>query len=236
MDRTSLFKQQASFSLVYKSIDIFISFLLVRLFLDYFDYETYGIWMVLFSIVSYFRFLNLGLDQGLRNILTELLAKNNHKLAREYISTIYIFLFTSCLIFYFIFLIFNQYINWQLIFNSSLYSEGEYMILTSIIFLSFLLTLCLKIIITILVAHQKTSFINSFHMAEKIFQLIYLLFLIKFFSSSILLTGLGFSLIPLVILFFISFYYFINKYKHLSPSIKYFNYGCIRPLFNLGIK
>ena len=236
MNRTSLFKQEASFSLIYKSIDIIISFLLVRLFIEYFDYETYGIWMVIFSIVSYFRFLNLGLDQGLRNILTKLIANKNHLLARKYISTIYIFLFFICIFFYFLFFLINQNLNWQNIFNSNLYSNNEYILLNSIIFFSFFITLFLKIIITILLSHQRASYLNLFTMLEKLFQICVLLILMNYYTSSILYVALLFSVIPILILFFMSFYYFLNDYKHLKPSFKLYDYSCIRPLFDLGIK
>jgi len=236
LNRSNTYSIQVKLSFIYKLFDVLIALFLVRLLISYFDIETYGIWVTLFSIITYFRFINLGLDNGLRNKLTESIAQNDISLSKEYISTLYFFLFGVCLTVYLLFQFINQFIDWQSIFNSEIYSNEVLSLLAGFLFFSFFMTLSLKIIITILISHQKTSYLNLFTMLEKFLQLLALVFLFNYHQNSILALGLIYSIIPITILIFMTIYFFKNEYAHLKPSLSFFNFYRIKPLFNLGIK
>jgi O-antigen/teichoic acid export membrane protein len=74
-------------SFLVKGFNIAVGFLLVPLTIDYIDKSLYGIWLTLSSIVTWFRFFDVGLGNGLKNKFAEALAKGDRHLARVYVST-----------------------------------------------------------------------------------------------------------------------------------------------------
>lgn len=77
-------------------INILISFMLVPIVMDFVSPEQYGIWLTISSMVAWLSILDVGLGAGMKNRLTEALAKKDMRLAKEYVSTTYISL--TCLV------------------------------------------------------------------------------------------------------------------------------------------
>ena len=209
---------------------------MVRMLLEYLDVERYGIWLLLFSITTWFNFLNLGLDQGLRNKFTEAIASNQIWKAKYYISTTYCFLAIIGFCFIFLFLIINPFLDWTILLNSSKSLKNELSILATIVFCSFSLTFVLKIITTILIADQKPSFANLILFLEKAMQIAIVLILYFTSKSSLINLALLFSLCPIILLFAFSIYFFSNDYYQFKPSINYINFSYLKDLLTLGIK
>lgn len=76
-------------SFLIRGCSIAVSLILVPLTIHYVNPTQYGIWLTLSSIISWFGFFDIGFGNGLRNKFTEALAKDQHKLARIYVSTTY---------------------------------------------------------------------------------------------------------------------------------------------------
>lgn len=74
----------------FKGINIVLTFLLVPLTIRYIGAVEYGVWITLLSIFSWISLIEVGFGNGLRNRLSESLAKNNLKAARIYVSTAYL--------------------------------------------------------------------------------------------------------------------------------------------------
>lgn len=97
-------------------INILISFMLVPIVMDFVSPEQYGIWLTISSMVAWLSILDVGLGAGMKNRLTEALAKKDMRLAKEYVSTTYISLTClvgggySCFCVYFLLSIGLQYI------------------------------------------------------------------------------------------------------------------------------
>jgi len=234
--RTLKAKKHATLSLIYRSIDLTIGLALVPLMLNYLDKTRYGIWMVLFSLTTYFRFMNIGLEQGLRNELAESKARGEIEKARQYVSTTYATIGGISTTFFLIFLFANQFLDWTKILNTDLHLKQELSLLAIFVFGSFSLTFILKIVTTIAVADQKPSILNLKNTLEKIFKLVFILIVIALVPSSLLVMGIGYSIIPVLVLVGYSIYFFNKDYKILRPSIKYVDFHYLKDLMNLGIK
>ena len=77
MDKNKVLKTNISFGLLYKLISLLFIYLTVPILLDYLGAEYYGIWVTLFALLNAAYFMDLGIALGLKNKLTEALAKND---------------------------------------------------------------------------------------------------------------------------------------------------------------
>ncbi len=236
-ERSVRAKKHIFYSFGLKGISILISLVYVPLFIDYLDTERYGIWLTLSSILGWFEFFDIGLGNGLRNRFTEALAKNDHALARIYVSTTYWILtiiFTAVLI---IFFIINPFLNWTSILNTTVVSEKELTLLALVVFTFFIVRFVFKLIGTILMADQRPAINNAFAPAGSIITLIIMIFLIKASNEgSLLIIGALLSIIPVLILISASIILFKGRYRMYSPSMKCVNLKYAPDLLKLGAR
>lgn len=229
-------KKHISLSFLYRGMDVFLGLLLVPIVLNYLDTERYGIWLVLFSFTMWFNFMNIGLEQGLRNKFAESLARGEKEKARYYVSTCYAAIGIISLLFFGLFLIINPFLNWTILLNTSAGLKEELSILALFVFGSFSVTFILKIITTILIADQKPSIADLKNLFEKIFKFLIILVLIYTTKGSLLKLGISYSVAPIIILTVFSIYYFTTDYKEFRPSLKYVDFSYLKDLMNLGVK
>ena len=204
--------------------------------LSYLDSERYGIWLVLFSLSTWFRFMDVGLAHGLRNKFAESIAKNEKLKAKHYISTTYTLITIISSIFFVLFLCLNHFLNWSKILNTSAKLQDDLSLLAVFVFGSFSLSFVLKIITTLLVAYQKTSIVYLKNLFEKILKVIIVLALIYTTDGSLLKLGISYSLIPVIILIGISIFYFSTTLKDLRPKRQYIDFSYLKDISQLGWK
>ncbi|MEL6607232.1 MAG: polysaccharide biosynthesis protein, partial [Bacteroidota bacterium] len=65
--RTAKAKRHILYSFIVKGMSMVISLFLVRMMVGVLSKEVYGVWIVLFNVVGWFQFFDIGLDNGLRN-------------------------------------------------------------------------------------------------------------------------------------------------------------------------
>jgi O-antigen/teichoic acid export membrane protein len=234
--RTRMAKRHVSLSLVYKSLDIGLNLIMIRLVLDYLDVERYGVWLLLFSITTWLRFLNVGFDHGLRNRLAEALAKNETDKARKYISTTYALMLLISVAFCLVYLLINPFVDWTRILNTTAVPVGELSLLVMITFFSFAATFTLKIITTVLIANQHASINDLTMVLATLLKFVSVLVLMGSTDGSLLLLGIFFSVAPVVVFSFFNAYYFIGRYRDCSPSLKYVHFSILPDLLGLGAK
>jgi O-antigen/teichoic acid export membrane protein len=87
--KTRRLLRQTTYLFIVKGASALISLLMVPLLLSILSDESYGIWVTLLSTVAWFSFFDVGLGNGLRNKLTESLARGQAQEARSYISNAY---------------------------------------------------------------------------------------------------------------------------------------------------
>lgn len=87
--RTHRLKGNIIVILILKGISILISLMYVPLLLGSMDTDNYAVWLTLTSLVSWIALFDIGLGNGLRNRLSETLAKNDITQSKKYISTAY---------------------------------------------------------------------------------------------------------------------------------------------------
>jgi O-antigen/teichoic acid export membrane protein len=234
--RTVQAKKHILASFAFKGASIVVSFIFVPLILGYLDAERYGIWLTLSSIIGWVSFFDIGLGNGLRNRLTEAIAIGDHNLAKTYVSTTYAILGIILMVIIVLFSLINPFLNWQKILNSSIIIGQELSIIAMIIFVFFILRFFFKLIGTILMADQRPAINNAFGPIGNVIALVIIFILTKTIPGSLTLLSIVLSIIPVLVLFIATIYFFNNDYKKYRPEIEYIDMTKSSDLLSLGFK
>ncbi len=234
MNRFSILKKQLSFGLIFKILSMGLSYISIPLFLKFLGKQDYGLWMTIFSIVSWIYTFDLGIGNGLRNKLSESFAKKDYINAKEYITTGYAILSIIAIIILFLGLIGIKISNITRFLNINFYTE-------SYIELVFMSIFSLTIINFIILLYKVFYFSihNSFigELNNFIFQIsfIFLLYLFNYFNKiSLISIAIIYPGINLIIGIFSTINFF-KKYPNLKPSLKFFKKERIKEINVLGI-
>lgn len=235
-ERSKLAKKQILYSFFLKGISVAIGLMFVPLLLHYLDAERYGVWLTLTSIVGWFTFFDAGLGNGLRNRLTEALAKGELQLAKEYVSTTYAIIsliFTGVLI---LFYCVNPFLHWNTILNTTLVPEEELSLLALIVFTFFLLSFIFNLIGIILMADQRPALNNAFSPIGNIVSIIIIYILSLTMKGAFVMMGFVLSVVPVMVLLIATFFLFRGRYRYLRPGIKSIKWRHAHSLLGLGVK
>lgn len=233
--RNTNYKKQLKYSFIYKFLAIISSFLLVRYSLEFLGIDQYGLWSVILMFINWMIFFDFGIANGVKNHVAKSLAVNNHKEAQEYISTGYISLLIFSILIYLILFSISFFINWQMIFNTTILSN-EYLQKTILITSFFILSnFVLSIVVAVYNATQNASFIvlNQFFSQFISLLIVYTLSLYANSSLIYIATGYGLSLIFTNIIISLWFY---KKNPILVPLFKRFKKDKIKSILSLGTK
>ncbi len=226
--------QNISYSLVYRSIAIVCNYLIVPLLINQISAFGYGILVTIISITTWFSFIDLGLSNGLKNKISESLANNNIADARRYITTAYVTLLKVLGGVAVVFTILNYFVDWnQLIKGPATEGHGvNLLFFYGLLF--FLGKVLVDLINPILLAYHKTA-VSS--LISLVYQAGILLVCYGFKlagSTSLFQYGFTFFWIPLVVVVAFSFYYFSKPFKHIQPSLNFFEKDYQKQLLKLG--
>lgn len=235
-DRTKNITNHVLLSTIYKGGAIAANFLLVPITLDYLDAESYGLWLILSSFISWFYFFDIGLGNGLRNKFAEAKALGDMSLAKGYVSSAYFTIGAVSLGLFLIFLATNFFIDWSKIFNSGARLAKDLSYLMPIVFGLFCVQLVLKLITTIYSADQNHSMDGKINFFTQILTLLVVWGLTFTNKSSLLIFGAVFSGLPVIILIGINFYGFTTIYEEFKPKFNLWKKEYLMGIFGLGFK
>lgn len=234
MTRFYILKKQLSFGLIFKILSMGLSYISIPLFLKFLGKQDYGLWMTIFSIVSWIYTFDLGIGNGLRNKLSESFAKKDYINAKEYITTGYVILSIIAIFILFLGLIGIKISNITRFLNIDFYTE-------SYIKLVFMSIFSLTIINFIILLYKVFYFSihNSFigELNNFIFQIsfIFLLYLFNYFNKiNLISVAIIYPGINLIIGIFATINFF-RKYPKLKPNLKFFKKEKIKEINGLGI-
>ena len=188
-NRDSNIKSNIIISFIFKFLGLGLSFFLVPLTIGYLNNEQYGIWMTLLSIISWVSFSDIGLGNGLRNKLTESLAKNELENSREYISTAYFAMSIIVFVLLVVLVGIVPFLNWQNIFNTRSISNGRLINLVIVILVFFLGNFILSLYNQLYYAKQQASMTGIGLLVINIISIVNVLILKKISNGNIIYLG-----------------------------------------------
>ncbi|PKQ45755.1 MATE family efflux transporter [Confluentibacter flavum] len=219
-----------------KGYSLIISFLLVPITLEILGSYKYGIWITIFNILAMIQILDIGIGNGLRNMLTSSNATNNINKAKEYVSTAYIMLGFISLLLCALFIIPWNYIDWAGVFNTDNSLKNEIKELIGITFVLTLMSFFLNLINIILTSYHKPALSSLiFAFSNTIVLALFLIFKVSL-KENLIVIGLIYSAVPIIVLVVASILLFSRNYYLIRPSFRYFKRERINELLSLGSK
>ena len=220
-----------------RGISMLLTLISAPIMLHHVNRADYGILLTLTSIVGWVGYMDIGLGNGLRNKLSELLAKKDYYSAKIIISSSYaiIALYVSLIVG--LFFLINPFVDWLSALNSPNSNSTEIQYLVIVVFVSFCILFLLSLINSILFAYQMPAFQSLFTFIVQFLSLIALIIQVYVFDiTSVLQIGMVNSLIPPLVLFVGSIGLFKTKLSKISPSFKLINLKSVGGILSLGIK
>lgn len=236
-ERTMVVKKNILGSFGIKGLSILTSLILVPFTIQLLNQEKYGIWMTIFSIVSWFNMMDIGIGNGFRNKFAEAVAVNNKNLAREYVQTFYSSMGIIATGFFVLFTLINPFLNWHAILNLPNDFNENISFIVWTVFGLFCLQLYLKNISTLLLSIQKTTYSNALLLYANIGALFLIFILQQLGLISLFSIAVAFMISPIIVFFtstVLAFTGSLKQYKPVLfslPSRKYF-----KDLVGLGLK
>ena len=143
-------------------MSILVSFALVPLTIGYMSSELYGVWLTLSSIVTWLSFFDIGFSQGLKNKLTEAIAREDWSKGRSLVSTTY---FIMALIFVPLCVVLEAIvplINWTSLLNVTPGFEKDIEAAMRVLVAFSCLQMIVNVLISVVSAFQKVALSNTF--------------------------------------------------------------------------
>lgn len=223
--------------LITKGLSILVSLLYVPLLLGSMDTDNYAVWLTLTSLVSWIALFDIGLGNGLRNRLSEALAKNDYILARTYVSTAYCGVFIVAIGLLLCFTIANPFVNWSEILNTTAINQKQLSFLVTIVFCGFIMNFVFGLINSVLYAVQYPAMSSLITFTGQVVSFAIVYILVKSHSiSNIVTLGTIIAIIPPLTYVIYSLILFKSKLKQISPKYKFIEFSKIKDILSLGIK
>lgn len=220
-------------SSICRPLSMLISYIYIPLVLNYLGDEKYGIWSTILTIISWVHYFDIGIGNGLRNKLTESLAKRDGK-SRDLVSSAYVIIAIIMTAFAVLFSLAASIVNWETVFGVKNIKDNLYAVVTvSVIFIAinFVFSLCKNI----LYAMQKAAVVSASDLAVQILNIIGLLVISRFSDGNLFLMAVAYGLAMLLVNIITSIILF-TRHKDVSPSLKYVNLESGKKVTSLGVQ
>ncbi|WP_446775025.1 lipopolysaccharide biosynthesis protein [Macellibacteroides fermentans] len=212
------------------------NFVVISITLDLLSTKIYGVWITLYTTISWLSFFDLGLGNGMRNLFAVNRAVGNQEKNKQLVSTSYIIVLGISLILLILGLPFVYYADIARFFNISDIAIPDLRCVLSLLVVVTSLQLITKLINSIFLADQKPA-LSSLIDCSGVVCSLFLLFILKDrLAGSLFNLALIITLPTFIISVCVTLYAFNKHYRKLKPSLKYFNLKISNKLINLGLR
>lgn len=229
-------KKNIAGSFLIKGFSILVQLVLVPLTLGYLNTDLYGIWLTVSSILLWLGFFDIGFTLGLRNKLSEALAKGDIHRGQKLVSTTYAIMIALFVPLCIILEILVPYVNWSTLLNIDVDYNETISLVMQVLVVSFCLQMILNVLGTILTSFQKVALSGIFPVIGNFLSVVVIYILTKTTQPSMLNLALTVSYLPVIVLIVCSIYMFRYGLSEVRPKLKLVDFSLVRDLFSLGIK
>ena len=218
-----------------KGINTLTVLVTVPLTLGYLGSERYGVWMAITSITAFLSFADLGIGNGVVNIVSEATGKNDGELTKKCVSSAFFVLSQISIALIIIYSIINPYIRWNNIFNaSSPLARQEISPALWIFVVCFLVNVPLSIVPRIQMGYQEGYVSSIWQAISNIIGLFGLVVAISLKAGLpwLVLILQGFSIIGNLLN---GIQLMVIRRPYLFPRFKYVNLELIRRIIGIGL-
>jgi O-antigen/teichoic acid export membrane protein len=218
----------------FRFVALAYSFISVPIILHQLGKFNYGLWITLSSSISLIGYADLGIGNGLLNLISS--NHNNSKAKKTIVSSAFYSLIIVSFVCWIIFISFFQNTNFNFINNDEIGYSAE-VVDKSIFYLVtfFFISLPFSIIFRIQEASQEGFYVSYFNLIGILLNIIFLS-LVVYFNLDIVDFILFNSSVTLITYLLNWIYlYSVKKYRIIFPSIRYFDFLVAKKIINLGI-
>lgn len=234
--RTQKAKTNIIKMLFLKGGNILVGLLLVPMTINYVDSETYGIWLTISSMVAWVAFFDIGINNGLKNKLTEALAQNDNQKAKAYISTTYAILTLIFLPLMLVLLLAVPLVDWQGVLNIRNIDASILMYSMCIVISYFCINFIFSTINIVLLADQRPSDVSLRTFLQQLLCLIVIFGMTKLIPGSLPALCIALCLCPLLLILLFNFTLFTGRYKSIAPALSAIDFSLAPNLLKLGVQ
>lgn len=206
----------------------------IPLTLELLGKSIYGLWIIIYTLISWVVYLDIGIGNGLRNKCAEKFAANDRISLKKLISNGYIVTFLLCCLITVIFFGINKSVSWEFVLGI----EDELEIPLNIIFgylapLIFF-SLFFNLVNYILIGGLKPGIASSQTAISNLIIFIFLFLFQDFFQNSLSRICYLIGTVPLLTSIGYNIYFFLGQYRDIRPSLRLFNWKDCKSLLNSG--
>lgn len=212
------------------------NFVVISITLDLLSTKIYGVWITLYTTISWLSFFDLGLGNGMRNLFAVNRAIGNQEKNKQLVSTSYIIVLGIALILLIVGLPFVYYADIARFFNISDIAIPDLRCVLSLLVVVTSLQLITKLINSIFLADQKPALSSLIDCSGVVCSLLLLFILKDRLVGSLFNLSLIITLPTFIISFIVTLFAFNKNYRKLKPSLKCFNLKISNKLINLGLR
>lgn len=226
-------------SAIVRVLSLVTGFLLTPILNRFFGVdESYGVWLVLVSIVSWILTFDFGLGNGLKNKLIAARKENNREEEKKYISSTYastalvsvIALLVGTIV------IFTIDLNKVMDISTSVVELSTLRLTSFFLLLAICLELVLKNIIFILQSYSKNAIGSSLLMFSNILLVVFALtYNGKMDNSRFIILGIVYVIAINLPLLIANFFVFRKKNADIRPSLKHVSFSKAKMVLTLSI-
>lgn len=218
-------------NLVLKPISMLLSFVYVPLLISYLGVEKYGLWATILTVISWINYCDIGIGQGLRNLLTIELTKKEYEQAKSSISTAYVILSIISFVLLIISVVVICCFDINKLFNTNLAIKLPLLASFFFVCINFILALSNMILYSL----QLSEGVPIRNCAAQLINIVGIKILSIYSAENLLYVAILFGL-STSITYLSSTFNLIRRYKFIRISVSYFDKKKIKEISNVGIK
>ena len=236
--RSRIILKNSAGSVLIKGMALIISFIAMPLYMRIFpDFQIFGIWLTLISIIGWILTFDLGIGNGLRNHLSISLSIKDMKAAREYISSAYWMIGIIAAILIILGILIIGRFNWNTLFNIS-EKIVPLRVLRKIIlniYIGIVLQLFLRLVSSILHSLQLAAVNNLIPLLSNLLQLgVIILLPAGEADKNLQILSFAYIFTTNMPLLFITIVVFNRSLKDCKPDLKFFRINKAKQVLSLG--
>ena len=218
-------------NMLIKPISMIISLVYTPMLLAFLGDEKYGLWATLLSIINWINYFDVGIGNGLRNLLSKEIAAKEYDEAQKSVSTAYVVLSgISCVVLVGL-IISVKLLDWNRILATSINMKPVLLISFTFICINFVLALSNMLFHAI----QHSEKVSVRGCIVQAINLISLFLLSRFIDGSLTAIAILFGASTMVVYLY-NMAYIFKTHRFLRPRVSLFDRAKIKQISNVGIK
>ena len=224
-------KRSMVLSTLCKPVGMIISFFYTPMLLSYLGDESYGIWSTILSVINWINYFDVGIGQGLRNMLARSVALNDKDKSNRLVSTGYIALSTISMATCLIGVLLIGLLDINELFNTKLSVKPVLLVSFFCICINFMLSLSK----TLLYATQQAEKVGIMTVLTQGINLLGIGVLSLFSKENLLAVAIVIGISGIVVNLIFTGRIWMH-YSYLTPKINQFQSSELKGICNVGIK